>query len=182
MFRFQVEEALCKLIRQNGGRLRANLLHRLYRRLPDARDVISDAGGLRRFCDESDELFFAPDKGCGEVRLRPGGPVRAYAVDSARERELERQLAAAKKAKKSAKKAKAKAEAQAEAEAASRAELRRELNEAKEQAQRFCGEAYAAEQEKTRALAVADKFADKVAKVSGATRPPPRAQSATRTD
>ena len=131
-------------VERAGGALCGNQLHRLYDRLDSAKDIIHEAGGLRFFCDRSDRLRFIADpppySGPGEVRI-------------ARHEELERQLAAAKTKAKSAKKAKAKAEAQAEAEAASRAELRRELRETKEQAQRFCDEAFAAEHEKIAALA-----------------------------
>eukprot|EP01045_Picozoa_sp_COSAG04_P050744 COSAG04_NODE_20718_length_388_cov_0.536332_1_plen_106_part_10 len=106
MLRFQVEEALSELVADNDGCLRANCLDRLYHDHPEARDIVADAGGLRRFCDKSDELLFVPDAGCGEIRLR-SDLVEAYAVDNSRERELERELAEAK--------------ADAEAEAAAKA-------------------------------------------------------------
>jgi hypothetical protein len=66
-----VEHALLQLLRGAGGHLRANTaFSRLYNRHPDARWIISQWGGAKKFCDASPILLFVRDTGGGEIRLR----------------------------------------------------------------------------------------------------------------
>jgi multidrug efflux pump subunit AcrA (membrane-fusion protein) len=93
-----VESELVAQVHYAGGALSGSQVGRVYKRVRGAKDVVQAAGGLRRFCDQSNRLRFipepGPESGPGQIRLRCP-TVTAHAVDPARERELEHRLAAA---------------------------------------------------------------------------------------
>ena len=84
----EVERDLIDLVRSRGGRLRGSQLRALYRRHPDASDIIHSSGGLRMFCQNSRELTFASNKRDGLVTLK-----KAARPDAAELRALKQQLA-----------------------------------------------------------------------------------------